>query len=186
MSDPEPAFRLDRRQFLQLLGATALTREARSATSLRVVVAGAGIIGASIAFHLAKSGASVRVIDREGPATHASRGSFAWINATWSKQPHSYHRLNQAGVQRWKSLQPMLNLPVRWGGSLEGNADASLESELVRRVAEQRDWGEQTRLARTRRTVGAGAERGLQRIAAGRSFRPMTARPIRSPPRMHS
>ena len=146
MSDPEPTFRLDRRQFLQLLGATALTREARSATSLRVVVVGAGIVGASIAFHLAKSGASVRVIDREGPATHASRGSFAWINATWSKQPHSYHRLNQAGVQRWKSLQPMLNLPVRWGGSLEGNADASLESELVRRVAEQRDWGEQARL----------------------------------------
>ncbi len=46
----------------------------------------------------------------------------------------------------WRSLQPLLNLPVRWGGSLEGNADASLEAELVRRVAEQQDWGERTRL----------------------------------------
>jgi glycine/D-amino acid oxidase-like deaminating enzyme len=146
MSDPERTLRVDRRRFLQLLGAAALAREARSATRLRVVVAGAGIVGASIAFHLARSGASVKVIDREGPATHASRASFAWINATWSKQPHSYHRLNQAGVQRWKTLQPLLNLPLRWGGSLEGNADASLEAELVRRVAGQRDWGEQTRL----------------------------------------
>jgi glycine/D-amino acid oxidase-like deaminating enzyme len=146
MNGPDRSFRVGRRQFLQLLGAVALAREARSTTQPRVVVAGAGIIGASIAFHLAKAGATVTVIDREGPATHASRGSFAWINATWSKQPHSYHRLNQAGVQRWKSLQPLLNLPVRWGGSLEGNTDASLEAALVRRVAEQRDWGEQTRL----------------------------------------
>ena len=146
MSDPERKFRVDRRQFLQLLGAAALAREARAAAGPRVVVAGAGIIGASIAFHLAKAGASVTVIDREGPATHASRGSFAWINATWSKQPRSYHRLNQAGVERWKSLQPLLNLPVRWGGSLEGNADASLSAELVRRVAEQQDWGERTRV----------------------------------------
>lgn len=146
MSGPDRSFRVGRRQFLQLLGAVALAREARSTTRPRVVVAGAGIIGASIAFHLAKSGATVTVIDRSGPASHASRGSFAWVNATWSKQPYTYHRLNQAGVQRWKSLQPLLKLPVRWGGSLEGNAEASLEAELVRRVAEQRDWGEQTRL----------------------------------------
>ena len=147
MSDPERAFRVDRRRFLQLLGASAFAREARAAAGPRVVVAGAGIVGASIAFHLAKAGAAVTVIDRDGPATHASRGSFAWINATWSKQPQSYHRLNQAGVQRWRSLQPLLNLPVRWGGSLEGNAGALLEAELVRRVAEQRDWGERTRIA---------------------------------------
>jgi glycine/D-amino acid oxidase-like deaminating enzyme len=146
MSGPERPFRADRRHFLQMLGATALAREARAAPGPRVVVAGAGIVGASIAFHLAKSGATATVIDRDGPATHASRGSFAWINATWSKQPRSYHRLNQAGVQRWRSLQPLLNLPVRWGGSLEGNADASLEAELVRRVAEQREWGERTRV----------------------------------------
>jgi len=145
MSDFERNLRLDRRQFLQLLGAAALARKARAAAGPRVVIAGAGIIGASIAFHLAKAGASVTVIDRVGPATHASRGSFAWINATWSKQPRSYHQLNQAGVQRWKSLQSLLNLPVRWGGSLEGNAGPSLEAELVRRVAEQQDWGERTR-----------------------------------------
>ena len=137
---------LDRRAFLKLCVAAALARPARAATPLRVVVAGAGIIGASAAWHLAKAGAEVTVIDRVGPATHASRGSFAWINATWSKQPRAYHALNQAGVARWKLLQPDLKLPVRWGGSLEGIADPAFEAELAGRVAEQRAWGENTRL----------------------------------------
>jgi glycine/D-amino acid oxidase-like deaminating enzyme len=137
---------LDRRRFLELCAAAALAPAAHASPRLRVVVAGAGIIGASVAWHLAKSGAEVTVIDREGPATHASRGSFAWINATWSKQPRAYHALNQAGVASWKRLQPELKLPVRWGGSLEGNSDAALTAELALRVAEQRRWGEGTRL----------------------------------------
>lgn len=146
MSAPERSLPMDRRQFLQLLAATAVAGKARADPALRVVVAGAGIIGASIAWHLAKAGARVTVIDREGPATHASRGSFAWINATWSKQPQRYHRLNQAGVEGWRALESELELPVRWGGSLEGVADAAVEAALSTRVAEQRAWGERTRL----------------------------------------
>jgi glycine/D-amino acid oxidase-like deaminating enzyme len=142
----KPEARLDRRQFLKLVAASAFTGRARSSTAPRVVVAGAGIIGASIAWHLAKAGAEVRVIDREGPASRASRGSFAWINATWSKQPRHYHRLNQAGVEGWRALETELKLPVRWGGSLEGVADGVLAAELPARVAEQVAWGERTRL----------------------------------------
>lgn len=140
------AARLSRRRFLQLAAAAAFAPESRAAQGLRVVVAGAGIIGASIAWHLARAGASVTVIDRQGPATHASRASFAWINATWSKQPQAYHALNAAGVARWRSLQPALGLPVRWGGSLEGNADPSMDKELASRVAEQMAWGAQTQI----------------------------------------
>lgn len=142
---------LDRRRFLQLGVAAALAPRARAASRLRVVVAGAGIIGASAAWHLATAGADVTVIDRAGPATHASRGSFAWINATWSKQPRAYHALNQAGVTGWRRLQAELKLPVRWGGSLEGIGDAALEATLADRVAEQRAWGEST-------SIVAGAE----------------------------
>ena len=146
MSAPERKLPMNRRQFLRLLAATALAGKAGAAPALRVVVAGAGIIGASIAWHLAKAGARVTVIDREGPATHASRGSFAWINATWSKQPQRYHRLNQTGVEGWRALEAELELPVRWGGSLEGVADAAVEAGLSARVAEQLAWGENTRL----------------------------------------
>ncbi|HEU4516330.1 MAG TPA: FAD-binding oxidoreductase [Steroidobacteraceae bacterium] len=137
---------MDRRDFLKLVAAAAIAGRARASSVLRVVVAGAGIIGASIAWHLAKAGARVTVIDRVGPATQASRGSFAWINATWSKQPRRYHRLNQAGVGGWRSLEAELSLPIRWGGSLEGVADPALTAELGSRVAEQLEWGEKTRL----------------------------------------
>lgn len=137
---------LNRRLFLKLLVAAAAIRRVKAAGALHIVVAGAGIIGASIAWHLAKAGAKVTVIDRQGPATHASRGSFAWINATWSKQPHGYHALNQDGVGRWRALQPKLSLPVRWGGSFEGSVDPARDAELASRVAEQVLWGESTRL----------------------------------------
>jgi glycine/D-amino acid oxidase-like deaminating enzyme len=142
---------MNRRLFLQLVAATALAPESRAAQGLRIVVAGAGIIGASIAWHLARAGAAVTVIDRLGPAALASRASFAWLNATWSKQPRAYHALNQAGVARWKLLQPELKLPVRWGGSLDGVAEAGREREVAARVAEQVAWGEET-------SVVAGAD----------------------------
>jgi len=140
---------MDRRTLLKLLAASALTgcqsRE-ESATPLRVVVAGAGIIGASIAYQLAKAGAAVTVIDRQGPATHASRASFAWINATWAKQPRSYHAFSQQGVAAWHELQRELDLPVRWGGSLEWFDTAARTQQLAAQIAEQAAWGEPARM----------------------------------------
>lgn len=140
---------MDRRTLLKLLTAAALsacdTRE-KSATPLRIVVAGAGIIGASIAFHLAKAGATVTIIDKAGPASQASRGTFAWINATWAKQPRSYHAFSQAGVAYWHELQQVLGLPVRWGGSLEWFEDATRQDTLALQIAEQIAWGEPARM----------------------------------------
>lgn len=92
---------MNRRFLLQLLAAASITGcdlRGTASKNLRVVVAGAGIIGASIAYQLAKAGASVTVIDRQGPATHASGATFAWINATWAKTPRSYHSLNQDSI----------------------------------------------------------------------------------------
>jgi glycine/D-amino acid oxidase-like deaminating enzyme len=140
---------MDRRTLLQLLAAAALAgcgKNPGSAKGLRIVVAGAGIVGASIAYHLAKSGASVTVIDKLGPATHASRGTFAWINATWAKQPRHYHALNQDGLARWGDLAELLNLPVRWGGSLEWFTNQDRHKRLVAQIVEQVEWGEPARI----------------------------------------
>ncbi|MDA0707207.1 MAG: FAD-binding oxidoreductase [Proteobacteria bacterium] len=140
---------MDRRTLLKLLAAAALagcdTRD-KSATPLKIVVAGAGIIGASIAFHLAKAGAAVTIIDKEGPATHASRGTFAWINATWAKQPRSYHAFSQESVANWHDLQQELDLPVRWGGSLEWFDNADRQDTLAAQIAEQVAWGVPARM----------------------------------------
>ncbi len=139
---------MDRRTLLKLLSATALVGCAPSQTEspLNVVVAGAGIIGASIAYHLAKAGARVTVIDKTGPASHASRGTFAWINATYAKQPRSYHTFSQQSVSNWRDLTTELNLPVHWGGSLEWFDSPEREQKLIAQIAEQAAWGEDARM----------------------------------------
>ncbi len=140
---------MDRRTLLKLLAATAVTGcdpRPEASQALRVVVAGAGIVGASIAYHLSLAGASVTVIDKQGPASHASRGTFAWINATWAKQPQSYHSFSQASVAYWHSLQQALDLPVRWSGSLEWFTDDERQQQLARQIAEQVAWGEPARM----------------------------------------
>ena len=49
----------------------------------RVIVVGSGIIGASVAYHLAKAGAKVTVLEAGEPGGLATRNSWAWINASW-------------------------------------------------------------------------------------------------------
>ena len=140
---------MDRRTLLKSLVAAALGGcgpRLTETNQLRVVVAGAGIVGASIAYHLARAGASVTVIDKQGPATHASRGTFAWINATWAKQPRHYHALSQDGVANWRDLQESLQLPVRWGGSLEWFDSDERQELLATQIAEQVEWGEPARM----------------------------------------
>jgi sarcosine oxidase, subunit beta len=46
-----------------------------------VVVVGAGVVGASVAFHLAERGVETLVIDREGPAAGSTARSGALIRA---------------------------------------------------------------------------------------------------------
>ena len=58
----------------------------------RVIVIGAGIIGAAIAWHLAKAGAVVTVIDEGKPGGVATPNSWGWINASWGN-PEPYFRL---------------------------------------------------------------------------------------------
>ncbi len=140
---------MDRRTLLKFVAAlglsTASLQDVR-ASGLRIVVAGAGIVGAAVAYHLAKAGAAVTVIDRQGPATHASRASFAWINATWAKKPRHYHRLSQDSVGDWDGLGQSLGIPIRWGGSLEWFEDANRQIELAGQIAEQAAWGEPARM----------------------------------------
>ncbi|MGE0573449.1 MAG: FAD-dependent oxidoreductase [Reyranella sp.] len=53
---------------------------------------GAGIIGAWIAWHLARRGAAVTVIEPGEPGGMVTRDSWAWINASMS-QSETYFRL---------------------------------------------------------------------------------------------
>jgi glycine/D-amino acid oxidase-like deaminating enzyme len=136
---------LDRRVFLILAAAAAslpACTPTPGATRKRVAVIGGGIIGTSVAYHLARDGAEVTLLERGTLAGRASRGTFAWINATWAKQPRSYHAFNQAGLLGWKRLQADLEIPVRWGGSLEWFPSAERQAWLAVQIDEQVAWGE--------------------------------------------
>jgi len=140
---------MQRRVLLRIMMAAVLGScgiKEQSAKGLKITVVGAGIVGASIAWHLARAGALVTIIDAIGPASHASRGTFAWINASWAKQPRHYHALSQEGVSGWGSLQEELSLPIRWGGSLEWFSNPERDRKLLDQIAEQVDWGESARM----------------------------------------
>ncbi|MFT7112469.1 MAG: glycine/D-amino acid oxidase-like deaminating enzyme [Porticoccaceae bacterium] len=136
---------MNRRTLLKLLALTPLAASAQEynySPQPHILVVGAGLIGASIAYHLSILGAKVTVIDKQGPASHASRGTFAWINASYAKQPQHYHSLSQQSVEAWHQLQQQLNIPVKWGGSLEWFSGEARQQKLIRQIAEQQNWGE--------------------------------------------
>lgn len=109
---------------------------------LNVVVIGAGIIGALIAYHLCRRGASVTVIDQQTPGSGASGRSFAWINAT-AKLPASYHDLSRRSLEMWGRFAGQLEADVglRWGGRLQWAATREGAAELHERVQQLLQWG---------------------------------------------
>jgi glycine/D-amino acid oxidase-like deaminating enzyme len=108
-----------------------------------IVIAGAGIIGASIAYHLAKRGARVTTVDAARPGAGATGKSFGWINATFSKSPHNYFELNRQGIAGWRRLQRELNdeLQVQWGGSVAWFPPGDEADAFRQSVRRHLDWG---------------------------------------------
>ena len=84
----------------------------------RVVVIGAGIIGASLAYHLARKGANVTVLEADGIASGVTSRSFAWIN-TAAPETAPIAPLRGAAIEAYRQLEAELpGLTVRWTGAL--------------------------------------------------------------------
>src|SRR5580693_7823470 len=109
----------------------------------RIIVAGAGIIGASIGYHLAKRGARVTILDAEQPGAGATGKSLGWINATFSKRPRAYFDLNHAGIAAWRHLEIELDgaLNIQWGGSVAWFPSRPEADELRVNIREHQEWG---------------------------------------------
>ena len=106
--------------------------------SKSVIIIGGGIIGASIAWHLAKAGVAVTVLDAGEPGGIATAASWAWINASWGN-PEPYVRLRMRAMAEWRSLdREVPGLAVNWcGGLIWDLAPAALE-DFAR---QHRAWG---------------------------------------------
>lgn len=106
--------------------------------SPRIVVVGAGIIGASIAWHLTAAGASVTVVDAGEAGGVATPNSFAWINAS-AGNPEPYYRLRIRAMAEWRRLAMAVpDLPLVWCGGLCWDMEPA---ELEAYAQEHGGWG---------------------------------------------
>ncbi len=83
--------------------------------AVKIIVVGAGVIGAATAWNLARSGAQVTVVDAGLPA--ATAASFGWINASFFLN-EDHFRLRVEGISAYHRMAKHLNLPIAWSGCL--------------------------------------------------------------------
>lgn len=108
----------------------------------RIVVIGAGVVGAALTHRLTEAGARVTLLDRDAPGRGSSRWSLAWLNSN-GKTPRAYHDLTVSAMRGWAELaaraegaawyRPVGNL--RWAG------DDLSHRQLAERVALLGSWG---------------------------------------------
>lgn len=104
-----------------------------------MIVIGAGIVGSSVAFHLARAGVSVEVIEQNRPAGGATATTFARLSA-FGEEPAAYFRLVSAGMREYARLATALP-GERWYhpcGSLICDSD---EARLARQMAKFESLG---------------------------------------------
>ncbi|MEV0232085.1 FAD-binding oxidoreductase [Nonomuraea sp. NPDC050786] len=114
----------------------------------RVIVLGAGVLGASVAYHLAVAGVQVVVIEAGGPAAGTSSATFS-MDVTHLKTPRTYYELNRAGAALHATLAEELGgtswrhpMPaIQWGDSEESRRG------LRERAERLRSWGHPCRIA---------------------------------------
>jgi len=108
---------------------------------MRVLVIGGGVIGASTAYHLARGGAAVTLLDRGRIGGGTSATSFAWTNAN-NKTPRAYYDLNVEGMRAHAALRNDFGAAPWWhsgGNILIARGDAA-RAEVRRRVERLRAW----------------------------------------------
>ncbi|MGW4125373.1 NAD(P)/FAD-dependent oxidoreductase [Nocardia sp. NPDC004711] len=118
-----------------------------------VVVIGAGIIGATLAYALLRRGAQVTVIDCEGPGSGTTGTSFAWIhNQSYFRNldPLSddlvrrYFSLHRMGILAWRQLTAEIGarLGIVWKGTVQFGQRGSSDAKLLREDLHRRQrWG---------------------------------------------
>jgi glycine/D-amino acid oxidase-like deaminating enzyme len=114
----------------------------------KVVIVGAGIIGASLGYHLSqRDDIAVTLLERDTPGAGASGHSFAWANA-FGKDPREYHTLNRRSLDMWYRLAHQLDadIGIHYGGEMRWERDPQRATQLRQRIQQIQAWGYPCRL----------------------------------------
>jgi len=99
----------------------------------RILIVGAGVIGAAIAFRLARGGAAVTVVEAAMPAAGASGRSFGWINASFSLNEAHFHFRLAAMTAHHALLTDLGPTPTLWNGAISWEDDpVALDETYIR------------------------------------------------------
>ncbi len=110
---------------------TPLDRGAASCKAFlmqQILIIGAGLIGAALAYRLSQAGAGVTVVEAQAqPAAQASGHSFGWINASYYLTA-AHHHLRVAGMAAHRRLAQDLGADLwDWQGCLWVEGAATLD-----------------------------------------------------------
>jgi glycine/D-amino acid oxidase-like deaminating enzyme len=99
--------------------------EANNRITTDIVIVGAGIVGASIAYHSARAGASVTLIDKALPGSGATSASFAWIGKPTSvDRADASTPLRRLALEDWVRLADEVpGITISWTGSIVWSDD---------------------------------------------------------------
>ena len=123
-------------------GAPFVGRAFRKRQVDRIVVVGAGVLGAATAYRLATRGAHVVLCEKNEPASGASGKSGAWLNAYATKLPRHYYELSHQGTLEWRVLEDAVpGLDVNWCGRVEWRPGPDRSDDAVAAIARQQAWG---------------------------------------------
>ena len=114
----------------------------------KIVIVGAGIIGASLGYHLSqRNDIAVTLLERDTPGAGASGHSFAWANA-FGKDPREYHTLNRRSLDMWYRLAHQLDadIGIHYGGEMRWESNPRRATQLRQRIQQIQGWGYPCRL----------------------------------------
>ena len=139
---------LSRRRLLTLMGSSGLAlglspwAVARSRPH-RVVVIGAGILGAAIGYELSRRGAQVTLLEKQAPASATTGDSFAYLNASTKAASRPYFDLNWQGMIGWHRWQREFDghLPLQWNGAVYWRDQPDAAAKLAATLSTVRGWG---------------------------------------------
>ncbi len=115
---------------------------------MKMIVVGAGIVGACVAYRAAQAGASVALIEAHRVGGGTSATSFAWVNACEKLTSRPYFELNMAGRQAHADLleefpdADWYHRPgvIQWAHA-EAEAGGRDGSDPLEKLKQLREWG---------------------------------------------